>query len=714
MVTPNTETDTPPDQILDLSQAPNEEQAGSDPATFITWWEDRIIKAKKFWEKDFKRMKEDSMFVEGIQWPNQTAEDDRYVVNLCQSEVTAAVSTLYAKNPTFTVKRKPRMDFAIWDESPETLQNAQLLAQTALAENQPMPPEIKALLDDINQGKLKRSQLDRIARTLEIVFDHQIDQQHPTFKGEMKQMIRRIETHGVGYVKLDFQRLNELSPEDVTKIADLTSRLAHIEQLSQNEENAAGKDLQKEAEELRVSIQTLQEQESVVAKEGLLFHFPRVPMLIPDPACTQLRGFVGARFLAEEFHLTRSQIQEVYKKDVGTSGTAYSRERVEGTEGWSIGKKKDANERDFDDVFRVWEVYHLDSGSVFTICEGFSEYLRAPAAPKILLERFYPYYTLAFNEAEGESTIYPKSTVRLIRHPQKEFNRSKEALRQHRIASKPHYVTTDGALDEEDQTNMETAPAHAIIKLKALQPGTKVEDLFQQIKKHNIDQNVYETGSIRDDIRLITRRSEASVGGVSRATATADSIAEDSRQVEDRSKADDLDELLTELAKDAGVVCLMNMDKSQVQKIAGVGAMWPESDPIELIEELFLEVQAGSSGRPNRALEVATFQRLFPILVQTPGINPPWLAKTAIKLADANVDLTEAYLEGMPSIQAINVVAGLTQTNTGNPETNPAAQGAEGVNKQPRPEDPDQQFTVNQGANDIPETATQNSILQQG
>ena len=711
-MTPGSEAETPPDQKLDLSQIPDQEN--NDAKAYIQWWEDRILKAKQYWSDDYKKMKEDSDFIDGLQWPNQEKDDDRYVVNICQSEVTASVSTLYAKNPTFTVKRKPKLDFAIWDEDIDTLRNAQLLGESAIASGQPLPPEIKALMDDVNQGKLNRSILDKTGKTLEIVFDHQLAKQHPTFKGEMKQVVRRVETHGAAFIKLNFQRVNQMAPEDVTKIADLNSRLKHIENLSENQEGSAGRDLMKEREELQNSIKSLQEQEYVVASEGLTYHFPRAPMLIVDPACTQLRGFLGARFLAEEFHLTRDQIKEVYGLDVGASvsASAYCRQSGSSNEAWSVGRKRDNSERDYDDIYRVWEVYHLDSGSVFTICEGFSEYLRAPAAPNVILERFYPYYSLLFNETESSRTIYPQSTVRAIRHPQREFNRSKEALRQHRIASKPHYVTVDGSLDQEDEVNMETAPAHATIKLKALQPGQSADELFQQVRKHGIDQNVYETGSIRDDVRLITRRSEASLGGVSRATATADSIAEDSRQVEDRSKSDDLDEVLSEIARDSGIVLMMNMSKEEVQKIAGIGAMWPESGAQDIIQDLYLEIQAGSSGRPNRALEVSTFQRLFPILVQTPGIKPSWLAKTAVELADSSIDLTEAYLEGLPSIQALNQLAGAAaQTGTGNPETDPTQQGAEGANAQPRPDNPDQQFTVNTGLNQVPDTASENSIL---
>lgn len=722
-----------PDQV-NREAPPNQ----ADAKNYINWWVDRIMSARTYHKDSFRRMMEDSMFVRGLQWDGQKSEDDkRYVVNIAQSEVAASVATLYAKNPTFTVKRKPRMDFKIWDENQASYEEAQAAAAQAMqlaaatppavgidamglpvqipAEPQ-IPPDALALINDVNEGKLRRQMLDKVAKTLEHLFDQQLLQQQPSFKREMKQLVRRVETVGLGYMKLGFQRLNEMSPEDSLRLNDLTSRLASLEAMQAKVEEGKG-DHDKQIEELRIQIKTLQETPAVVTREGLTVNFPRATSIIPDTACTQLSGFIGARWVAEEFNLTCDKIREIYKKDVSSKATAYSRQRIEGSvDPWTTNRKREIGaSKDWDDTYRVWEVYNLDNGSVMTICEGFDEYLKEPSAPDIVLEQFYPYYPISFNDVEDSACIFPPSTVRLIRHQCQEINRQKEALRQHRINSKPQYAAVNGAMSEEDRMNMENAPAFAVIELNALEPGQPVDQLLQQIKKHAIDPNMYDSNATIEDIRRITRRSDARVGGVSKASATADSIAEDSRQGEDRSKGDDLDDLLTAFARDAGNVLLMNMSKEQVTKIVGPGAMWPESNPADLINDIYLDVEAGSSGKPNQALQVATFQRLFPLLVQTPGIRPDWLAKQAVKMSDSTVDLTEAYLEGLPSIQAMNAMMQQSmspQPGTGDPATDPVQQGAQGANKTPRPPGQDQSLTVNQGLNDIPGVPPgQNSIM---
>ena len=51
-------------------------------------------------------------------------------------------------------------------------------------------------------------------------------------------------------------------------------------------------------------------------------------------------------------------------------------------------------------------------------------------------------------------------------------------------------------------------------------------------------------------------------------------------------------------------------------------------------KEIYLEIEAGSSGRPNQAQQLQNFERLAPILMQLPGVKPQFLAKEAIRRMD--------------------------------------------------------------------------------
>jgi hypothetical protein len=52
-------------------------------------------------------------------------ERRRYRVNMIQRVLKVVVSSLYAKNPTVVYKRRPKLDFTIWDGKIETLMQAQ-------------------------------------------------------------------------------------------------------------------------------------------------------------------------------------------------------------------------------------------------------------------------------------------------------------------------------------------------------------------------------------------------------------------------------------------------------------------------------------------------------------------------------------------------------------------------------------------------------------
>ena len=105
-----------------------DENSPESVRTYIRWWIDCIKNTERFRSKRFERMARCSKFVRGEMWEGQLEDEDRYTVNIIQSEVQASVATLYAKDPTFVAKRKQRLDFKLWDENPKTFQEAQMAA----------------------------------------------------------------------------------------------------------------------------------------------------------------------------------------------------------------------------------------------------------------------------------------------------------------------------------------------------------------------------------------------------------------------------------------------------------------------------------------------------------------------------------------------------------------------------------------------------------
>lgn len=677
-------------------QLMSREAAAVDPAraALVKRWLDDVLGAINHWSRDFKRMRRNMKFAGGEQWPNQKEDDDRFMVNLVQRVIKSNIAALYAKNPTVVAKRRPKLDFVLWDGKPESAAQAQQFvsaAQQSMAgagaagemglPAAPMDPammamaqQAAALLADIQQGIERRQMLDKVGKTLVHCVDYYMSEGEPPFKLRMKHMMRRARATGVGYVRLDFQRQMSLSDTQSGRIADNAERLATIGRLAADLQDGETDPYAAEAEELRLATLAIQSEPESIVREGLVFSFPHATKLIPSPSTEKLMGWVGTDWLAEEIILTPERVKEVYGVDIGKSYTAYK-----ATAGSPTGSDMRRAGKDAGGLARLFRIFDKPTGMEMVVCEGYPDFLREPGTPDVFIEQFFPYFAVTFNDVEDEGQLFPKSDVELLTHIQREYNRSKEAQRQHRIANRPLYLSPNGALEEEDIKSLSGYAAHSVIRVNGLKEGRPASDLLAPVQKIGIDPNLYETESLFNDMQRVTGQAEANLGGTGNSSATESNIAENSRQGAIGLDSDDLDEMLSALFRACGTVLLTELDEATVKEIAGPGAVWPSLSRSEVAREVSLEVKGGSSGRPNQSRDAATFERVYPLLVQVPGVSPRWLAEKAIRIADDDADLEDAIIDGLPSIIAQNA---MKQPGTGDPASDPAQQGGRGNDPQ--------------------------------
>jgi hypothetical protein len=481
----------------------------------------------------------------------------------------------------------------------------------------------------------------------------------------------------------------EQRPDMEKGIADASERLATLERLSADLSDEMVDVNDKEAEQLRLLIEDMSKQSEFVGREGLTFDYPLPTAIIPDVKTIELKHFLGADWVAEEFLLTPHEVQEIYGVDVGKSYTAYHRDDVHGSDPWTMNSDNwdtSATHNVVDkecDFCRIWQIYCRKDGLVYEVCDGYEDFLREPASPEIYNERFYPWYTLIFNECTHEKEIFPPSDVRLMMDMQREYNRCREGLKEQRIAARPFTAVVAGAMEEGDLKKISEREANAIIELNALQPNQDVKQLLQAYAGPGVDQSLYEVNPVYEDVLRTTGIQEANLGGTSDATATQSQIAEGSRMTTMGSNIDDLNDMLTLLARNGGQILLTEVSKPTVEKIVGVGCVWPEMSRQDVSQEVLLEIEAGSMGRPNAAQEVATAQRIYPLLIQLPGIDPEFLAKDLLRRMDDKLDLTQAFKSQLPSIVAMNGATRGIAPGAG--LTAGAAQGPQGAGNTPTP-----------------------------
>jgi len=681
---------------------------------------------------------------------NDTYDDDLYVANITLQHVQKRVAALYAKNPKAVAKKRQRLLATTWDGSLESLAQAESTvkqAQAALmgmpagvpgmppggppgaagappglppgagggeappgappgASGMPMMPpppppmpapeemlNAQAVLADAQAVKQQMQMLNKIGRTLEILYNYEISEQIPSFKSAMKMTVRRAATSGVGWTRLGFQRIMGPSPDRDTRLADMQQQMDLVQRISADIADGEVDIDSASAEQMRLTMEAIQQEGDIILREGLQFSWPKSTAIIPDPRVVQLRDFLGADWVAEEYILTVNEIKETYQVDVGKAHTTYTRtdtgtdyERARVAWSTSGGTDPHVDEGDSENCV-VWEMYNKRDGLVYVICDGYPDFLREPANPDTYTERFFPWYLTAFNEADGQ--VYPPSDVSLIRPMQRELNRARQGLREHRFANRPKMAYAEGVLSEDDVDVLRMHPVNALIAIAGLQPGQDINQVLQAIKGVPVDPNLYEVNPVFQDLMRAVGDQEADLGGTGGATATESNIAASAKSTALSSAIDDIDDTLTGIARAAGQILLLNMSEEMVKGIVGPGAMWPTLTKAEVSKEIYLEIEAGSSGRPNQAQQLQNFERLAPILMQLPGVKPQFLAKEAIRRMDDNIDVDEAVAEGLPSVTAMN--GGKMPGMPGGGDPN--AQGPQGANNNPaapapRPDSP--------------------------
>ena len=581
-----------------------------------------------------------------------------------------------------------------------------------------MPPmeeiqNAQAVIADAQAVKQQLTMLNKISRTLEILYEYEVSEQQQSFKSMMKMTVRRAATSGVGWTRLGFQRLLAKSPDLDSRIGDIQNKLDLVERVTADLADGEVTEDDAVAEELRLTLAELVKEQDTVVREGLLFTWPKSTAVIPDPRCVQLRDFLGCDWAAEEFCLSVNEVQETYGVDVGKSHTSYTRsdtgtdyERARST--WSTGGVSDSANIDSadEDSCLVWEVFNKKDGLVYVICDGYPDFLREPTAPDVYTDRFWPWFLTAFNETDGR--VYPLSDVSLIRPMQRELNRSRQGLREHRVANRPKIAYAEGVLSQDDIEALKDHPVNALIAISGLQPGTDINTVLQAIKGSPVDPNLYEVNPIFEDLMRSVGVQEADLGGTGGDTATESSIAASAKASATGSSVDDIDETLTSIARAAGQILLLNVGEDIVKSIVGPGAMWPVMTKAEVARDIYLEVRAGSSGRPNQAQELQNFERLAPILMQLPGVKPSFMVRQALTRLDDKVDIDEAVADGLPSVTAMNGAKMPGLPGVGDPN----AQGPMGANNAPAPPGPSSKSPTPQPAQASPPGQTPSTRLQ--
>lgn len=694
---PTTQVRTDNDNAAPLSPQFSSGSQGDVPATEIEnvkLWRKRVKDAKNYWEPDFKRMRENSELAANIQWKGQeemSDKEERYMCNFLTKHVNDKVASLYARDPKAEWERPPRLDFALWDGSVESEMQAQMaVAQAGMFGPTPQAAQAMMLLQDIQQGKAWQAMCEKVGKTLEYAYGYQLRVQSPSFKFQMKQLVRRIITCGVGYVRLNY--VNESGHQLSSTLTDdsMAARMKRMKSIIAGIQDDQIQEDDPRIEQLQLLLQS--QVYSVVngdmtnVEERLEFDFPDATSIIIDPKCKSVKGFMGARWIAHQFLMSLDDANVYFelsgdkKITVGGEFVQYADDATELPRPTADSKPEDLQKKP---LGMFWEIFDLDTKTNFFICDGWKTYVQAPQPCDPCLSRFWPIFGVTFNDIEVEPGqkvhVFPPSDVELLKPIQKERNRTRQELREHRMGNRPFHYGLAGTVNEEDEEKLANHKTHEYIRLKSCPTGPNgtqnVVDAIGHWTGTPIDQNLYNTQPLNEDEALVVGSNQVQQQMPIRHVAATPAVIQEQARISGvNSNVDDLDDLLSELAFAGGEMMLRKFSPQTMTRIVGRGAVFPDQQREDFLNEVNLTVVASSSGRPNKAVEVANFERIAPIIMQA-IVNPLlWpIVEEGLKRLDDRLDVSK-FLPN-PMIQHMMMMQQLAQPQ-------PSAGGAAGKKPQ--------------------------------
>ena len=657
-------------------------------ARLVEEWNERCLEERKFWKPIFDRIAQEQEFAAGNQWPDdyncKTDEKEPFVGDVMQQMLNRKTASLYAKNPTPEAKQVDMMWFDVWDGSQESLNGARAIlegaqpilqaAATAQAMGQeipPPPPQLemaKDIVEDYERGMAEKARNLRIARTASLLLAQQWRIQSPEFLASMKQLVTRVLTSRVGYIKVMYRRQGaEQDAEPLTEQANLAVDKVRLLQQHLEAMTQPGFDPESpEAEEMRLLMQSMVQQSGKRKAEsgnsgddeGLVYDFLGATSVLVDRRCTCLREFVGARWIAHEIILPVEDAEKRFGLSLRDVGAVRYTDAGVGREPEVSGQRAEVSGDDDDDRGNVciWHIEDKETGLCYVVCDGVKEFLAEPYPNEPEVTRFWSIVPVVFNvqevdrnDPDKDVTIYPRSDVRLAMPMQKNINIAGEAMREHRVAARPWKVGVKSKFEDPDLRKLSGAhAAHECVMLNNLNPGEKITDFIQPGPTPEFRPELYDNGQDSQAMMLATGMQPANLGAqTGDEKATGQAIAEGSRISADQSNAHDLDTALSTVAQMSFEMLIQEMPAEAVKRRVGRGALWPELSAGDVRNEIYLQVEAGSSGRPNQALEINNFKLLGPMLQElltSSGKSLEPLIKDAVRRLNDKADVDD-YLK---------------------------------------------------------------------
>jgi len=546
-------------------------------------WQSRIDLAKQSMDSgDFEdSVKVDRQYVRGENEDDGSGELVR--ANLIHAHIRKTVNQIYARNPKFSIR----------------------------------PTET------ISQVGVKKMRL--FGKTAEIVLNRVFDD--ADLKRRAKACLRSAKTTGIGWAKVYYQTDIEPNPIIRNKILDSNTQLEQLEYLkkqSNDPSEIAGKE--RAILELKQFRSQLEKEEHIVVSEGLIIDVVDPTNMVLDLSTVQnFDDYLQIPFLAERIVMSVAEAKKRWGKlPVGTKEF-----KLKSSDAVDF-KKEQIDEHAT--LVHIWEIHDKENRLIHYMADGGVDFLQPPLEPKFVSEQWYPYVPLALNLVDGQ--FLPMSDVFLLRELQDEHNSARTRFAHHRDISIPHWVSRRGDVSDMDAKALEKALPGENVRIDG-PAGQPIRNSIDVFSPPPIDPSVYTTDHTERDFERVIGGGEVTQpkSNRSRTLGEAQMLGQE-QQAQSAADTDEIEDWFEKIAKHTLELLLQALTPEQVAEMAGPlaeseidqqtgqptgelrdGAVWPQLMKEQIFNILTINIQAGSSGKPNKEKETQTWvQFLLPKL----------------------------------------------------------------------------------------------------
>jgi hypothetical protein len=494
----------------------------------------------------------------------------------------------------------------------------------------------------------KREDAKQLAETLELVIHD--SWRKAKLKAAAKLATISALTVGIGWLKASWLEREGKDPIIEGQIRDAREQLSQIAATKAEIDSGMDPNVEQKQAQLEQQIAGLEQKVDILVARGLVIDFVPAEDMQVSTDVRQIAQYNDASWLAMRAFKSFAQIRADYKglkdddirkitkywpvkpkdtrdDDTGRAATSVRSEEADAyTKTGSFGGAEnpgvalDTSDMPVAEIPAfgcIWEVWDRRSGVVLTLAEGCDYYLLPAEPPQVSSFRGHPFFAVIMGSIDGRR--HPRSYVERSAPLLDEYNAVRSNYKKHRARCIPKSGFDSSQYSQDEIAKLEKAISVEMVPLKSLTPGHPIRDAIVTIAYPPIDMALYDTGTIRAELEIVWGIQEALSSSIRTAkTATEAQIQQQGTNSRTGYQKDGIDSMLTDLASYCGEIMLQVMNEEDVQEIAGPWSLWPQRMSIDDLHALVtIDIVAGSTGKPDTAMQQQVWTQLLPMLKNT-------------------------------------------------------------------------------------------------